>query len=260
MGLVVDGYDLEGIGFIVGNEIDPTRQAPSRSHPFVVRPYRAAAAPAARRGQHEPRTVQVGGYLRAASAAALQGREDELKHRLLTPSEVAVYLSERPDRIWDVRFEDVEVRTLRPARTATKERVTLSGVALHPMARSSSKQSVAVDTQSNVPVGTARSRPVITIVGPVTDPSIVYRDAAGNVVEQMDLAVTLADSSESLVVDSERLDVEDGTGTRRLDVISAGDFVVIDPADAAGFGGTPPSIEVTGSPGSATAEYYERWR
>jgi len=121
--------------------------------------------------------------------------------------------------------------------------------------------SVALTTTARqVPLGTASSGGLVTIMGAATNPVLTYADAGGNTVQTMTFTITLAASNDFLEVDLDKQTIlKSVSGTRTTDnsIPTAGKFFSLDPADAAPAGPVWPSLKL--SAGTGLIAYRRRW-
>jgi hypothetical protein len=118
----------------------------------------------------------------------------------------------------------------------------------------------------NVPLGSAPVNPVIRVLAPagsVTNPTVTYRDIAGNIRGQLGLTQVLATTDWiEINMDTKVVSrVLSGVVSGPVPILS-GDFFALDPADGDQINGTGPTLEVAASVGAPTglALYRRMWQ
>jgi len=111
------------------------------------------------------------------------------------------------------------------------------------------------DTTNALPLGTGPVRPVLTINGAATNPTITLYNNQGAAVGAMALTVTTS-ATDVLVIDSDAKTIQ-LNGVNHLDYITTGDFFTIDPEEP-GYDGAGPSFATTS--GALSVSYRRAWR
>lgn len=263
-GVTVNGTDLEDFGVVV-REAAGRRDAVQFGDSARRVPRSMGRLLPKRRGEAEPRRIDVQGYVDADSVAALRQNLRDLR-ALLTggfqrgdPLEVS--FADDPTRIFYGRLNRLTPQSLPPTFTATRTRFRMQIVCDDPLKYDDSLSTVDFTAaETDVPLGSGPSAPVITITGSSTDPEIVYRDSDGNVVARFQLSVTLG-SGEEAVINMRKHAVEDGFGNNKInDWWTSGDFFEMDgTAHGGGEGGPYPTLDLNGTASSAVAEYRKSW-
>lgn len=207
------------------------------------------------------RTVNVTAVLEASSHTALITALDELKSRIAAGL-LTVYFSDDSTRSIqgygsvDVpeEYDAAWVQLFLP--------VTIVLECLDPRWIATSLTTVT-GSDSPLPIGTARTPPVIQITGntgsPLTNPHVDYRNYAGTVLWHFTWTGTLS-GAQTLVVDCGAFTVKIGS-TNEIEHFS-GDFFDLDPADGDYFLSHWPDTLLTKTSGTCDAysvEYYKRW-
>jgi len=140
-------------------------------------------------------------------------------------------------------------------------RVTLTFQALKPYWQSTSLSAVTfTGSATDMPIGEAPSRPVIRLTGAYTNPTVTYKNSAGSTVGSFTLTVTLANAAHYVEIDCARRTIVHNTGSDAdgIALLTAGDFIALDPADADTLTpdwGTLAYTVTAGTVSSATATY-----
>lgn len=115
-----------------------------------------------------------------------------------------------------------------------------------------------ITTRTAVPIGTAESKPVITVHGggaAMTNPTITVRNAAGDIVQTMLFTASLG-ANDALRIDSARSTVSKIASGTVTDGLAAGywlygDFPILRPYDGNVELGAYPSVELSSATGAA---------
>jgi phage-related protein len=113
--------------------------------------------------------------------------------------------------------------------------------------------------RTGIPLGTAVSAPLIRVLGAATNPVITYRDKSGAVRQSMTLTITLA-ATDYLEIDCELFTITkyvSGVASNGITLLTAGDFIALDPQDGDYANGVWPTLEI--SAGSAEVLYRKAW-
>lgn len=126
-----------------------------------------------------------------------------------------------------------------------------------PMKYDVTETALAFSTNTQVPVGDADHGGVIRITGAATNPTVTYKDAAGNTIQTLGLTISIA-GGDWVEIDLDDLTITksvSGVTSSAVDTWTSGNFFRIDPDHASGT--TNPSLSV--SSGTATLTYRRRW-
>jgi hypothetical protein len=136
----------------------------------------------------------------------------------------------------------------------------------HPRAFDQLGRTLSFSSAVNVPLGSAPVNPVIRVLAPagsVTNPTVTYRDIAGNIRGQLGLTQVLAATDWiEINMDTKVISrVLSGVVSGPVPILS-GDFFALDPADGDQINGTGPTLEVAASAGAPTglALYRRMWQ
>lgn len=208
----IDDVDLSTLGFQLVRStglddavpLEPTVvEVPALGHDIEASIY----------GVQRPRTVTLRLRFRTSDSAALLAAMHGLRARTVNRL-VRLRHSQRTGQELVMRCKGLPVEAGRVRWVAPFAwEPTLELVALDPTYRDTSDQVVAFTAATAVPMGTADSRPVVTLTasgGAVTDPSYTVRNSGGVTVGVVPFTVVLA-SGDALEVDAEA-----GTVRRRI--------------------------------------------
>lgn len=211
----------------------------------------------------EPRELQLEGTVVGTSHADLITKLDGLK-RFLASGSLQLSTNHDTTRYYDVRLVRATAVMFTPAFLATAARVTVVLIAHDPCAKATSTTTVNfTSTAQACALGTAISRPVITITGPATNPLLTLADASGATRETLGFTLTLG-GSDALVIDTERKTARKTISSVTSNAIgdittnTALTFLALDPRDGDQLAGTWPSLKV--SSGTGAAVYRKRYR
>lgn len=256
--LLVNGFDTGELGLVVQNDLSGWRDGLAVEGEFSGIPGRVGTVPLAREPETTAREITVAGVQWAGSNQQLRQRLDRLKARLYAGT-VEVSFSDDPDRFFLANTDDVTVTGIAPALHGEAHEVEISFFVTDPQIYERPGRVVDFTAaRAVVPVGTGTSFPEIHISGPVTDPTVTYRDHRGETVETFGLTVSLG-SGQRRVVDMETSQVRDGAGNSVISEWSSGDFFALSPEDAAADEGPFPTLEISPEPGEASARYRKAW-
>lgn len=273
MPLLINGTDLAttlaALGVFIDStwdgDLDPAIGAPATRPVVGDFGERLTGAP----GIAAARTLHVDAYLTAATPAALELAKDVLVSTCAGggsgPSSAAVTIALVPSGGGNGRqytgylAAPTKITRLEPVGLATWAKVSLSFTCPDPRAYDTSVTTVALSTtNTHCAVGTAPSRPLITLDGPFSAAIIDYK--LGNLTPRGTITITgVAASGEHVEIDCALQSVVhiDGSGNRtpRNTWLTAGNFFALDPADI--VAGANPVIQIGGT---GTATYHKAWR
>lgn len=194
------------------------------------------------------RHVIVRGILTATSVTERQSQFRRL-HLAATTGLVELRLVHEPDKVLYVRGVRCTITPPPPQLLNRYARFEIDFIAYDPYRYAISPTIVAAPQAIAVgcPLGTAPCYPVITIYGAATNPTLTYRKADGTSVRTMAFTITLA-AADSLVIDCAAMTIVktvSGTPSSAVDVLTSGDFPVLDPLDGDWFWGSWPTLETS---------------
>lgn len=210
------------------------------------------------RSEGKARTLTVSGSIKAATVAGLYTNLDAIAARLRGLVEIGF---SDDDRIIRGYLEESDIGEYNPGALLPLAPFAFTFKCPDPRRYDAVAQSIAGST--DLPIGTAPVKPVVTINGTATNPTTIQlRDKDGAVVSSFTLAGTLG-AGESWIVDSALSKVEHddggGTVTNALDIFS-GDFPVLSPDDADFATSDWGQMVVTaGGPSSIAVVYKRAW-
>lgn len=211
----------------------------------------------------EPREITLEGTVIGTSPADLVTKLDGLK-RFVANGTLQLVTNHDTARYHDVRLVRAPVVVFTPAFVASAARVTIALIAHDPCALATSQTTVNFTaTAQACALGSAISRPLLTITGPATNPLLTLADASGATRETLGFTLSLG-SGDTLVIDTQRK-----TARKTISSVAAnamGDittntartFLALDPRDGDQLAGTWPSLKV--SSGTGAAVYRKRYR
>lgn len=219
--------------------------------------------------RRKPGSAMIAGVIRTASTTLALAALDALRGTLAF-GEVAIRTVYAADRYCLATCESFD-------GTADAPQIINGDVAL--TLRFSVKDGVALRIQPDgyaltigrtaCPLGTAESRPVITVHGggaALTNPVITIRNAAGDIVQSMSFTVSLG-ANDALRVDCARASATRVTAGAPTDALAAGywpsgsgDFPVLRPYDGFVEAAVYPTVELSSSAGTAVGDISYRRR
>jgi hypothetical protein len=124
-------------------------------------------------------------------------------------------------------------------------------------------------TPSPVPLGTAPSGGLIRVAAPswsanVTNPVVVYRNAAGVTLQTLGFTLTLVAGNDYLEIDLDRqtiVEYQSGVVRNAIGDLTSGEFFALDPMDGDPFSASYPSLALTSSGGTPAGQWLgpRRW-
>lgn len=210
-----------------------------------------------------PRKLTLRGVVQGTSASDCRAKLDKLDAALRAKA-VTLSFADLPTRQYTAQLDGIVVDPAAAALIADTLPVTISLTCLDPYAYDVAKTSLATATNNAafaMAQGTGVVRPVFTINGPATNPTLTFKDATATVFGSMGFTVTLI-AGDKLVIDCAAMTVR-LNGVNRLDTLTSGDFIAIDGAIHADFLApnwptvTPAGL---GAGGLLQIDYYKAWR
>jgi phage-related protein len=218
--------------------------------------------------RRKPGTATVTGFILTPTAALAQVALDALRGLVYAGGEVEVRTFYSPDRYCKAICTGFDGTAHQPEILDGNVNVALSFAVKNGVAVRSVPDGFALTTgRTSVPIGTAESRPVITVHGggaALTNPTITIRNAAGDVVQSASFTVALG-ANDVLRVDCARCTVSkiaSGVVTDGLSLWTGGDYgLVLRPYDGWVESGVFPTVELSASGGVAQGliSYSRRW-
>jgi len=215
-----------------------------------------------------PRALPVGGFLSAATNALLIAAEDNLK-ALCADGAVRIRFGDRTDQ----EFRNARMRafsvTPRGALNGVARNIVIEFLLDDPLRYRINPDGYALTTaRVRCPLGTAPSAPVIILstggsATAVVNPVITIRNAVGAIVQTMTCTGSIA-QNDFWRVDSARASITKsiaGTASDGISLWTAGDFVLLRPADAWFEQAAWPTVELSSSAGAAVGAimYWRRY-
>lgn len=263
--LYVNDFDTSRLGLIVTG-VDGWRDAPSTRDRTTQLPTRVGAIILAPEAETAPRQISIEGVIDPSHAglaltmANVRAAISELQERIYRGT-IEVRFADEPDIFVLARGEQAQLVASPPQFMNPKSRVQIRLLCPDPLRydRNGSVVGFGVSPRTGTPLGTAVSAPVLRIMGAATNPVITYRDKSGTVRQTMTFTVTLA-STDYLEIDCELFTITkyaSGVASNGITLLTAGDFIALDPQDGDYAGGVWPTLEV--SAGSGECLYRRAW-
>jgi hypothetical protein len=200
----------------------------------------------------------IGALLITDSVALALTALDALKG-LLGQGEVAVRSVYAPTRECLAVCDAFEVQPYTGEEVSGRYTVTLGFTLKDGVSQETTPDGYALSTTAvECPIGTAESRPIITIDGngsALTNPTVTVRDIAGDIVQTMGFTVSLG-ATDVLRIDCARAQVSKIVGAVTTDGLAAGywvsgDFLTLKPEDALVELAQYPTVELSSDTGTA---------
>jgi phage-related protein len=262
--MYVNDFDTSSLGLIV-TSVDGWRDAPSTRDRTTQLPTRVGAVILAPEAETAPRVTTIDGVIdpshagKALTLANLRAAISELQDRLYRGT-IEVRFSDEPDIFVLARCEQGNLIATPPQFMNPKSRVQIRMLCPDPLRYSRFASLVDVNSiRTGIPLGTAVSAPLIRVLGAATNPVITYRDKSGAVRQSMTLTITLA-ATDYLEIDCELFTITkyvSGVASNGITLLTAGDFIALDPQDGDYANGVWPTLEI--SAGSAEVLYRKAW-
>lgn len=261
-GIWVNDYPLDAVGFLLMPGTVGWQDGGSRKYPTIAIPGYAGllrtGLPAV-----DSRVITCKGFVdRQASQAQAVQIVDAVK-AICGAGTNEVRFVDKTDRTFLADLTDAKVAGGTVQFLDTYRTIELTFTANLPAGFDQAGRTTAFSaTPANLFPGSAPIVPVLRIfanAGLATNPTITYRDLAGNIRGQLALTQVLA------TTDYLEINLDTKVISRSLSgvisgpvPIASGDFFAIDPADGDRVNGIGPTIEVTASAGTPTGVAYYR--
>jgi phage-related protein len=232
--LSVDGFDLGTLGFNIENPQGWRDGPTSRQLLVAERVNRPGGIVIGDEPREGGRRITVAGVIKGSSAANCRTILDEIQERLAGGSSQVIF-GDETDKYVDAWLERIE--TVGVGRSFVDRWLRLR-ILLHcpdPRRFATSASSVnGITTATDIPIGTAKVYPLLTINGTATNPTITYKDKDGTTVQTMAFGALSLGAADYLEIDCDALTIKlfDPSESNAIDELSGGDFIVLDPADA----------------------------
>jgi phage-related protein len=241
----INGVDIKSVGFKL-REPRGVWDLPSYAKDTTTIPGKPGqVAPESSTVKISSRMVDLVGTLVGSTRADFLSKLDQMK-ALITKTPLVVVLAEQPTRQYVARPLGAGMTPTGPVLLQRQQEFTITMVCDDPYARDTTDQVVAFGAATPIPLGTAPSGGVITITGG-TNPTITYRDSAGNVVQTMGFTGT----GSPLVIDLDQFLASVG-GVNAIDKLTSGSFIELSPLDGDYATSAWPTLEVDSGTGSIT--------
>lgn len=232
----------------------PPRQTPS------AQILKRGGARALDNPRDQPRGLVLRGTIIGTSVQDARDKSDALKLALSKNTGAQLTFDDLLTRYVIARCESFKVPPYGPSMIQSKLTVEATLTAHDPFSYSTGNTGpITLDGTATVhqAIGTATSRPIITLTGAQTNPVLIMWDATSAVVlGTMSLTVTMI-AGDTLVIDCDAKTIK-LNGANRLDILTTGDFFVFDP-----LVDTSPAIQyASGGAGAGTGTFTWRkaWR
>lgn len=255
----IAGIDLSTLG-VLEAEIPALDDGLDYDHQLLHVPGRDGRVRAGVDSPSREKRIEIVGAVSWQTHASVLAALDELKWRI-EDREVPITVVDRLTRELTGTSESMRYPPIRPQVAQRMLHFRWTFLAPEPLWYETTETVVNfLAGAAQAPLGSARARPVITIVGPVTNPRVTYRDSAGVIRGEMLLNVVLA-AGATLVVDTDaRTITTDGKDAHGI-LDDSTEFLVLDHRHYAAVGGPYPTLAISPSGAvSAVARYKRTWR
>lgn len=225
---------------------------------FNVRPVpgREDALPLDTEGSTGPRRISIDAVQKADTLAELMAAKEDLLW-YLHGREHQVRIKESPTRYITAKVEAVQITPIDPWAIQRGHQVQILLLAADPRWHADQLVEAVLDTtRTPVELGSAPSRPVVRIDGPVSNPVVIHRDSAGVEKARIELNATIGTGA-AVIIDCDRMTITDALGTDLAYVWKGRVFLRLDPRHAGGPAGPWPTVELSG--GTGTIGYRKAW-
>lgn len=256
--LFVNDFDCSALGLIVA-DVDGWLHAPSARDKTTQLPGRVGAVLLAPEAETAPRNLVINGVIKRASVVSARAALLEMQERLYRGT-VELRFADDPDKVYYARTTDADWSGTPPQFVNPNGRVSIRATCFDPLVYDRYGSVVGFTTvRSAVPLGSAVSAPILRVMGAVTNPTITYRDKSGTSKRTMGFTVTLG-VNDYLEIDCELFKITRytaGMASQGIALLTAGDFLALDPQDGDYAGSVWPTLELSG--GSGEANYRRAW-
>jgi hypothetical protein len=258
--MLADSYDLANLGFTLR---DATGLGGlSRELPIAHIPGRLDSVSLGET-ETKPRSIGVVGWLSVASLSAanlalLSARCDELRWRLERESVQLIFDERHSDRYYTATLLNPEEIHIPPAFHQRIRELRLQFLCADPVAYATTLTTVAFGaTAVQMPLGTAKSYPVITLTNPPDSLDIIVKNAAGTEVARLGL-VDLTGATTVTIDNRWQIITVDGAAAPAK-LVGTTDFFALSPLWATSLSGPWGTLE-TSVAATASATYRKAWR
>lgn len=242
----------ENFGLLV-EQATGWRDVPARQWPTAAIPLRQGLTRQAAAAAESTRELRIAGHVKGDTVVDARAKLDALA-LALERDPVLLRFPDNPTRYVSAQLTRGVTTPAGPQFIQRILPVELMFTAFDPYFYDDYPSLIALSTGgTRLSLGTAPSRPVITIRGPATNPLATFRDSNGVTIQTLGLTITLI-ASDTLVVDCDALTIRLNGVTSRIDALTSGDFLTMDPVLA----GQQPTLALSSGTGEAT--YRRAWR
>ena len=257
-----DGLNLSSFGVVVHRVLNG-RNAPTNEYELRGIPGREDSVLMTLDGSTRPRQLIVEGWQKAGDVPALMQNRDRLLWYLQNRT-LDVRVVDQAGRYIVGRVEQHDIRPIDPFATQRAHQFRLTLLCADPRWLDDAETSVAFGAgETQVPLGTAITRPVVTVTGPLAAPYVLsLKDAGGAEVAYMRMTVALGsgerrvfDCAATTIIDPDDLPADQN----RAHEWDGCKFWRFDPRNASSPNGPWPTISINPAPASAVADYRIAW-
>lgn len=264
--ILINGYDLKQLGFSV--RTSPHTEPPEKKWLTDQIPGRAGAVLLSPTPQVDGRVLTIPGALVATSLATFRSNFDKLKYKLdFEP--LAIVLADDQTRQVNGRLSRITISP-QPARQFLIPAVEmdLEFLCERPYLETVSQSSVAFNTATAMPLGTALVRPLIRLAASgstMSNPVVTYKDSGGATKGTLDLTGANILAGDKIEIDCEALTIiktVSGVASDASNLLVGGDFFALDPRHGDFLTSTWPTLQKSNTGAgtlTATALFNKRW-
>lgn len=257
--LQISGISASRYGFVLSSA-PSWLDMPSRTFQNQAIPGRIGVTPLSVASEGL-KTLSLRGVVIGDSATDARSKLDAFKVALITGS-VTVTLSDRPNQFI---YCDLQSFASAPSEAgsllARKLPVEITLQCADPLWYDTVLTSLTVASGSTVqcPLGSGPTRPLLTVMGPSTNPVIALDTYLGDLYQQMIFNGLALSTGDALVIDCDAMTIKKN-GTNALLSLTTGDFLKIEAHDTAYYDTSSwPYIGLTGG-GALSIAYRKSWR